>query len=81
MMRIMTTASVFLTHTTQAVRLPRAVAWPPEVKEVAVQVVGDTRILTPVGSSWTQWFATREPFEDSFLADRDQADADVREPW
>jgi len=77
----MTTGTVFRNHTTQAVRLPKAVAWPDDVKTVSVRVVGASRVLTPTGSVWRDWFAHREPFGDDFLDDRAQGVADEREPW
>ena len=48
----MVTGTIFHTHGTQAVRLPKAVAWPASVKTVRVRVVGTSRFLTPEGSAW-----------------------------
>jgi antitoxin VapB len=41
---------IFLSHTTQAVRLPKAVAFDDSVVEVEIDVVGEARIIRPVGS-------------------------------
>ncbi|MDR2896450.1 MAG: antitoxin [Propionibacteriaceae bacterium] len=74
----MTTGTVFLNNTTQAVRLPKSVAWPPSVSEVTIQVVGDQRIMTPAGGAWSAWFDTHIPVSSDFMRDRDQPEADER---
>ena len=48
--------SVFQSNRSQAVRLPKAVALPDEVKRVDVIALGRTRIITPAGESWDSWF-------------------------
>jgi len=77
----MSTGTVFFNNTTQAVRLPKDVAWPDGVKTVSIRVVGRSRIMTPTGSSWREWFHNREPFPEDFLADRDQGVAEDRGAW
>lgn len=64
-------ASIFKTNKSQAVRLPKSVALPDDVKRVEVVAVGKTRIITPEGSSWTQWFDSA-PVSDDFMTERDQ---------
>lgn len=62
---------------TQAVRLPKAVAFPDDVKKVEVVVLGKSRLLTPSENLWDDWFAQlpqtdfpeREP---SFQAEREE---------
>ncbi|MBM3554522.1 MAG: AbrB/MazE/SpoVT family DNA-binding domain-containing protein [Alphaproteobacteria bacterium] len=49
-------ATVFKTNQTQAVRLPKAVAFPDEVRQVEVVKVGASRVLTPVGRRWDDFF-------------------------
>jgi len=44
----MATAKVFQSGNSQAVRLPKELRFPPEVKEVAVRRQGDRLILEPV---------------------------------
>ena len=48
--------TVFLSNRSQAVRLPKAVALPEDVKKVDVIAIGRTRIITPAGESWDSWF-------------------------
>ena len=43
--------TVFLSNRSQAVRLPKAVALPENVKRVEVIAVGRTRIITPAGET------------------------------
>jgi len=68
----MTTGAVFRTGRTQAVRLPKAVAFLDTDTRVSVAVDGDTRVFTPVSGSWKEWAASREAVDPDFLADRDQ---------
>jgi len=75
----MTAATVFQTNRTQAVRLPKAVAFPAGVRRVNVEIVGDKRVLTPAAASWTEWFAMVRGTDPDFLADRDQGVADERD--
>jgi hypothetical protein len=45
----MTRSTVFTTNKSQAVRLPKAVAFPADVHQVEIVSVGHSRIITPVG--------------------------------
>ncbi|MCL2788924.1 MAG: antitoxin [Micrococcales bacterium] len=74
-----TTTRLFFNNRTQAVRLPKAVAFPDSVREVEVKVVGRARVITPAGGGWEEWFAKHEPVDD-FLLDRDQGVAEERRP-
>ena len=73
----MTQATLFKSNQTQAVRLPKAVAFPDDVKKVEVVVLGKSRLLTPSENLWDEWFAQlpqtdfheREP---SFQAEREE---------
>jgi antitoxin VapB len=75
----METGSVFVTNRTQAVRLPKALAFPPEVKRVAVTALGDARVLTPVYASLAEWAANRRCVDSEFLSERDQGQAEERD--
>jgi len=66
------TTRLFQTNRTQAVRLPKAVAFPESVQEVEVLVVGEARLIVPKGRRWSSYF-TEGPFaEPDFMADRAQ---------
>lgn len=74
------TTSIFKNNKTQAVRLPRQVAFPEGVEEVEVVVVGTSRILSPVGARWDSYFARGSTVSDDFLSERDQGSFEDREP-
>jgi antitoxin VapB len=70
--------TVFLSNRSQAVRLPKPVALPATVKEVDIIAVGDTRIITPAGASWDDWFDGAGVSED-FMVEREQPSDQQRE--
>jgi len=72
--------SVFQSNRSQAVRLPKAVALPDDVKRVDVIVVGRTRIITPAGESWDSWFDGGGGTAD-FMAERNQPPEQDREQF
>ena len=61
----------FQRNRTQAIRLPKAVALPDDVKRVDRVAVGRTLIITPVGESWVSWF-DGEGVTADFMVERDQ---------
>lgn len=63
--------NLFKNNQSQALRLPKAVAFPDGVKQVEIIVQGQARIITPAGESWDAWFDGEQASED-FLAERDQ---------
>lgn len=70
--------SVFQSNRSQAVRLPKAVALPNDVKRVDVIALGRTRIITPAGESWESWFDGVGVTAD-FMSDREQPAEQERE--
>ena len=70
--------TVFKSNKTQAIRLPKPVALPDTIKSVDIVAVGNTRIITPAGESWDQWFDSRG-VSDDFMLDRDQPADQERE--
>lgn len=70
--------TVFKSNRSQAVRLPKAVALPDDVKHVDIVAVGRTRIITPAGESWDSWF-DGESVTSDFMATREQPDEQDRE--
>lgn len=48
--------AVFQSKRSQAIRLPKAVELPDEVKRVDIVAAGNTRIIAPAGESWDSWF-------------------------
>lgn len=51
------TATVFKSNRSQAVRLPKAVAFPDGVKELRVVRQGRALLLAPVDALWDDFFA------------------------
>ena len=73
------TTRLFHTNKTQAVRLPKAVAFPDGVDQVEVLVVGEARLIVPKGRRWGSYF-NDGPFTDpDFLADRAQPEQQHRD--
>ncbi|MGE9761802.1 type II toxin-antitoxin system VapB family antitoxin [Pseudomonas sp. PDM20] len=70
--------SVFQSNRSQAIRLPKAVALPEEVKRVDVVALGRTRIITPAGESWDSWFDGDNVSAD-FMSEREQPADQERE--
>jgi antitoxin VapB len=73
-------AKVFKTNRSQAIRLPKAVAFPEDVREVVVVVSGDSRIITPAGGRWAEWFRNGPRVSADFERGRDLTPQE-REPF
>ena len=79
----MTRSSIFTNNRTQAVRLPKALAFPPEVKQVEIIRLGQSLLLSPVGRRWDDFFASGPRASADFMAargDHDDGVAEEREP-
>ena len=66
--------TVFKSNKTQAVRLPKAVALPDSITKVDIVAIGNTRIITPAGESWDQWFDSPGVSADFMLSREQPAD-------
>jgi antitoxin VapB len=53
----MTRTTLFLSNRSQAVRLPKDVAFPPGVREVTILRDGARRVIVPSGALWDDFFA------------------------
>jgi antitoxin VapB len=62
------TSTLFKSNRSQAVRLPKDLAFPEDVKKVVVRRIGDSVVLTPLNALWDDFF--NEPGVD--LGPRDQ---------
>jgi antitoxin VapB len=69
-----------VTNRGQAVRLPKPVAFPPDVHEVDILVVGNSRLIVPKGRRWDDYFERGPQVSDDFMRERVQPPADEREP-
>jgi antitoxin VapB len=73
-------STVFKTNRSQAVRLPKTVAFPEEVRYVEIIKIGRARLITPVGHRWDDFFAEGPQVSDDFMNERTQPPAEEREP-
>lgn len=73
----MTRTSLFQSNRTQAVRLPKDVAFPQNVREVVILRDGRRRIIAPSDSIWDDFFAS--PGLD--LGSREQPSAQERDAF
>lgn len=71
-------ATVFKSNRSQAVRLPKAVAFPDDVKELRVIKEGKSLRLVPVDALWDD-FLDQPGIPD--WPDRDQPEMQKREDW
>ena len=76
----MTRSTVFTSNRSQAVRLPKAVAFPEDVHQVEIIKVGHSRVITPVGRRWDDLFLNGPRASDDFMSQRHQPAAEEREP-
>ncbi len=76
-----TSTVLFKTNRTQAVRLPKDVAFPDCVHEVEIIKVGASRVISPVGQRWDTFFARPSRVCDDFLTERDQGAFEDRDPF
>jgi antitoxin VapB len=69
-------ASLFRSNRNQAVRIPKDMEFPEDLKKVVVRKVGKSIILTPVDALWDDFF--NRPSNPDF-PDRDQPAAQNRD--
>lgn len=70
---------IFKSNRSQAVRLPKEVAFPESVKDVEIVAIGKKRIISPVDQSWDDWF-DGPGISSDFMEERQQPDDQHREP-
>lgn len=76
----MATSTVFTSNRSQAVRLPKAVAFPDGVHQVDVLKIGSSRLIVPQGKRWEDLFRTGPRASEDFMTEREQPQAEEREP-
>lgn len=62
---------VFYSNMSQAIRLPKPIALPADIKEVTIVAHGRSRIISPKGESWDLWFE-QDGVSDDFMVEREQ---------
>jgi antitoxin VapB len=76
----MTRSTVFTSNRSQAVRLPKAVAFPGDVHQVEIVKLGHSRLISPVGKRWDDLFLHGPRASDEFRGERDEPTAEERAP-
>ncbi len=69
---------IFKSNRSQAVRIPKEIAYPESVSEIEITAIGNKRILLPAGQSWDDWFESEGVSED-FMSDRKQPEDQFRD--
>ena len=76
----MARSTVFVSNRSQAVRLPKALAFPEGVHQVEIIRLGNSRLITPVGRRWDEFFVNGPQVSEDFMNERDPLPAQEREP-
>lgn len=71
-------AKLFKSNRSQAVRLPKEIAFPESVKDVEITAIGSKRIIAPAGQSWDEWFEAPGVSGD-FMTERKQPEDQIPE--
>ena len=77
----MTSSTVFTSNRSQAVRLPKAVAFPEGVHLVDILKIGSSRVIVPRGRRWDDLFLHGPRVSDDFMSEREQPALEDREPF
>ncbi|TXL73413.1 antitoxin [Vineibacter terrae] len=75
----MTSSTVFISNRTQAVRLPKAVAFPDDVHHVDILKIGQSRVIVPKGRRWDDLFLNGPRASEDFMTGRRQPEPEPRE--
>ncbi|ULJ72304.1 type II toxin-antitoxin system VapB family antitoxin [Rhizobium gallicum] len=70
-----------INNRSQAVRLPKAVAFPENVHQVDILKIGRSRVIVPQGKRWDDLFLSGPRASEDFLSEREQPAAEEREPF
>jgi antitoxin VapB len=70
---------IFKSNRSQAVRLPKEMAFPESAKNVEIIAIGNRRMIIPANESWDEWFNSPRVSED-FMSERIQPEDKCREP-
>jgi antitoxin VapB len=73
-------STVITSNRGQAVRLPKAVAFPDDVHQVDIMKIGRSRVIVPQGKRWDDLFLSGPRATDDFMVDVAQPVVDEREP-
>ena len=77
----MTRSTVFKTNVTQAIRIPKDLAYPDSVKEVEITRHGDVLTVVPKYRDWRDWFERGPRLPDDFPAEIEDRPPEPVEPF
>ena len=72
-------ATLFRSNRSQAVRIPKDIEFPDDLKKVMVRRVGNAIMLVPKGAEWDM-FLSMVPADDDFVAPDDPPPLDEIAP-
>lgn len=72
-------ATLFRLNRSQAMRIPKDLAFPDHVKEVILRRSGESLIVTPLAKKWSDFIAML-PADDDFIVPNDPPPIDSIEP-
>ncbi len=72
-------STIFMNNRSQAVRLPKQVAFPEDVHQVEIIKIGHSRVISPVGRRWNDLFQNGPHASDDFMSKPIDLPAEVRE--
>ena len=75
----MTSSTVFTSNRSQAVRLPKSVAFPDDVHHVDILKIGRSRVIVPQGKRWDDLFLHGPRVSEDFMVEREQPAVEERE--
>ncbi len=75
----MTRSTVFTTNRSQAVRLPKPVAFPDSVHQVEITKVGASRVISPAGRRWDEFFDSGPRLSKDFATEQTLLKTENRE--
>ena len=76
----MAKSTVFTSNRSQAVRLPKAVAFPENVHEVEILKICHSRVIVRQGKRWDDLFQNGPRACEDFMVERRQPATEEREP-
>lgn len=77
----MARSTVFTSNRSQAVRLPKQVAFPEDVHQVEIVKIGHSRVITPAGRRWDDLFLQGPRATADFMTERGQPQSEEREAF
>lgn len=76
----MAQATLFKNNKNQAIRLPKSMEFPAEMKKVEITTLNDGLLITPLNHVWDSWF-TQNSVSNDFMNEREQELQQEREEF